>query len=256
MTPIPWTEAELTTVLASLRFLQSQGRADLSDLLEGHKPILNDDEIDRFCQRLNTADMIQVVDSQVNDTGTSAPKPRLAIERLDMPVVRINAPHWFRREDFRRWLGAASRGDQTPRIGRAATWYRESDGDPDEYADVFMTFDAPDGSNSDLPKAYWDELLREMDRQLPGVRDALIWLTNLDSGQPSGGPASNTLTRQQKSRYLSRRGTHCPFCDSDQIEGTGDRDYDGDWNSQVVECRACGKRWQDIYTLTGVEPED
>ena len=46
--------------------------------------------------------------------------------------------------------------------------------------------------------------------------------------------------------------SHCPFCDSDQIEG-GFLEMDGSSAWQPVVCNDCGKGWNDIYNLVGYE---
>ena len=62
--------------------------------------------------------------------------------------------------------------------------------------------------------------------------------------KPRKPPMSNA-------EYIGTGGGHCPFCGSENIEGSGHNELDGDncWNE--VECSNCGKRWNDIYTLTG-----
>lgn len=57
-------------------------------------------------------------------------------------------------------------------------------------------------------------------------------------------------------RYLAHRGTRCPFCDSDEIEGAEVTTGNGA-ATQEMFCRSCQHAWVDRYTLTAitVEPE-
>ena len=64
------------------------------------------------------------------------------------------------------------------------------------------------------------------------------------------------LTAEQKRRYLEEGGARCPFCDSDDIEGTGEHETDGTWHSAEVRCNSCQRTWEDLYTLTDVDSKD
>jgi len=84
-------------------------------------------------------------------------------------ALKINAPEWFEREDFMAWLNTTER--------RPATWHRKGDG-PDEYSDIFTWYeDEYNGSDTDMPKEVWDELVRicKEERFWCGI----IWITNL-----------------------------------------------------------------------------
>ncbi len=59
------------------------------------------------------------------------------------------------------------------------------------------------------------------------------------------------LTNDAKQRYLKGRGTHCPFCGSEQIEGSH-VEVDGGRAVQPIGCLICDKEWSDIYTLDDV----
>lgn len=51
-------------------------------------------------------------------------------------------------------------------------------------------------------------------------------------------------------KYISEPD-HCPFCGSDDIEG--DRmEIMGTSAYQPIKCNKCGKKWDDIYKLTGI----
>jgi len=55
----------------------------------------------------------------------------------------------------------------------------------------------------------------------------------------------------QKREYLDSRGSRCPFCKSEEIEGR-EINIDCDYTTQEVVCNNCGKSWRDIYQLTDV----
>jgi len=57
-------------------------------------------------------------------------------------------------------------------------------------------------------------------------------------------------SEKAQKEYLAGRGQLCPFCGSEKIEA-GDSGFDGMTAEVEVDCRACGERWDDIYTLTG-----
>jgi len=53
-------------------------------------------------------------------------------------------------------------------------------------------------------------------------------------------------------REYVKSSNHCPFCDSEQIEGES-LDVNGNEAWQPISCIECGRRWLDIYTLIGFE---
>jgi hypothetical protein len=55
-----------------------------------------------------------------------------------------------------------------------------------------------------------------------------------------------------RSLYLQGGGNHCPFCESEQIEG-GFIETDSGTSWQPVKCNDCKKEWKDIYKLVDVE---
>lgn len=57
------------------------------------------------------------------------------------------------------------------------------------------------------------------------------------------------MTPEQKKQYLVSPN-HCPFCNSDNISAYY---FEADGSYQKIECYTCGKKWNDIYTLTDVE---
>ena len=60
------------------------------------------------------------------------------------------------------------------------------------------------------------------------------------------------MNAEQRKFYLQHHGSKCPFCESDNIEGTGQRDFDSDWATSEVQCLDCEKRWKDVYILQDV----
>ena len=62
------------------------------------------------------------------------------------------------------------------------------------------------------------------------------------------------MDAEQRQAYLESEGSRRPFCDSEEIEGevASSADYYDGYEQEVV-CKACGKAWKDIYTLTDVE---
>ncbi|MHC4093936.1 MAG: hypothetical protein ACYSVY_27300 [Planctomycetota bacterium] len=61
-----------------------------------------------------------------------------------------------------------------------------------------------------------------------------------------------SLSDQAKRRYLDGGGVHCPFCESDDIEG-GFVEIDAGYTHQSIHCLKCGKEWNDVYKLHDVE---
>ena len=87
-----------------------------------------------------------------------------------MPIVRMNAPHWYQREDFCLILSSPS----------VATWhYRLDLPTPHEWSDIFATYCYGEGSNTDvISPDIWNEI--DLICQKLGVNEALVWITNLD----------------------------------------------------------------------------
>lgn len=62
------------------------------------------------------------------------------------------------------------------------------------------------------------------------------------------------MTEDQIKAYIEHKGVRCPYCESHDLIGDS-LDECGELEArQGVECLACGKRWVDILTLTGVVP--
>lgn len=52
--------------------------------------------------------------------------------------------------------------------------------------------------------------------------------------------------------YCKARGTKCPNCRSEDIEG-GYMQVDGETAWQDIVCNSCGGHWRDLYSLIGFE---
>jgi len=53
--------------------------------------------------------------------------------------------------------------------------------------------------------------------------------------------------------YVARRGVACPRCNDEQIEGTGDSEFEAGTIRQHMHCTSCNAAWWDVYTLTGIQ---
>lgn len=62
---------------------------------------------------------------------------------------------------------------------------------------------------------------------------------------------SQIITSEEKEKYLFSPN-HCPKCNSENIESSGQVQVDSSGAWQDVECNACHFTWQDIYSLTNV----
>lgn len=62
------------------------------------------------------------------------------------------------------------------------------------------------------------------------------------------------LTDEQKAAYVRTGGADCPYCGAkNAIEGMSGFGFEDAGTWQAIRCLKCGKQWQDIYTLTGIE---
>lgn len=87
-----------------------------------------------------------------------------------LPCIKINVPDWFADAEFQKWLAEA-----VNMPGDLATWHVSSE-PPGDSSDIFMTYDYTDGSNSDMPERFWDQLCETL-----GSGWYVVWLTNLDN---------------------------------------------------------------------------
>ena len=116
--------------------------------------------------------------------------PANVTAELGLPVLRINAPDWYQREDWMTWLrnGATGVPDSSGLdIRPVATWYRGS-GPPDEYSDVFFTYEEGEGSDSPasvnpsmvnvIPEDIWKAICELAEAR--GLGGCLVWVSNLN----------------------------------------------------------------------------
>lgn len=119
-------------------------------------------------------------------------KDEIDVKPNYQPLVRMNAPAWFKRADFINWLCA----DTT------ATWHKKmnvttaeggqvsvsANKSPNDYSDVFFTWSgATSGSDypgSDtapgIPDDIWEFICDRLMEEFGEHQDALIWLSNLE----------------------------------------------------------------------------
>jgi hypothetical protein len=93
-----------------------------------------------------------------------------------LEVLRIDAPDWFARADFQRWL------NRTDRL-RPATWHAAGS-PPSDFSDVFTVFDSeegPDfagGKGDFIPEDIWEFITKACEQR--NTSYAVIWITNLE----------------------------------------------------------------------------
>ena len=64
--------------------------------------------------------------------------------------------------------------------------------------------------------------------------------------------AEKEWVEERQRWYLDKKGSQCPFCESDAIEG-GSLQVDGDTVWQQINCIECDAVWDDVYYLREVE---
>ena len=96
--------------------------------------------------------------------------------------IRINAPEFFERDDFREFLSRSLDEDTAP----LATWH--TGGIPDGGSDVFVTYDNGEGSHAYpeggdevdanlIPQYVWDQICEALDQR--DIDHGLLWISNL-----------------------------------------------------------------------------
>jgi transposase-like protein len=60
------------------------------------------------------------------------------------------------------------------------------------------------------------------------------------------------MNQKQKALYLQNRGSKCPYCQSENVENSGNREFDEDWATNEIACLDCQKTWKDFYLLSDV----
>jgi hypothetical protein len=92
-----------------------------------------------------------------------------------LPCLQINAPEWYQREDFLRYIQQGL-NQQHPGLG-VATWHRGPQAS--EFSDLFLWFEDGDGSDFGLmPEDIWQELCRIC--QEADFNGGIVWITNLE----------------------------------------------------------------------------
>jgi hypothetical protein len=86
-----------------------------------------------------------------------------------LSCVKFNQPEWYLREDWMKFVKSSG----------VATWHNRLLTNPDEYSDVFFTYDSGEGSHwggtgeDSIPKDIWELLKQEL-----GEGFYLVWITN------------------------------------------------------------------------------
>ena len=60
-------------------------------------------------------------------------------------------------------------------------------------------------------------------------------------------------TRMPQKQYVLKKGTHCPYCNSENIEGQHVEITDSGAEQEIC-CLDCDKEWFDFYKLAGYFP--
>ncbi len=84
-------------------------------------------------------------------------------------VLRINAPDWYDRKDFVAWLS-----DENNLV---ATWHERGE-KPNEFSDVFVTYDDGEGSDSNMPQDIWAQICQFAEEA--HFSAGLVWISNLE----------------------------------------------------------------------------
>ena len=64
------------------------------------------------------------------------------------------------------------------------------------------------------------------------------------------------MTEDQIKAYVRHGGMRCPHCESPNLTGGSLEDAGEPGVRGDAECNTCGKKWVEIFTLTGVEPRE
>ena len=74
------------------------------------------------------------------------------------------------------------------------------------------------------------------------------------SDLPPKDPEAEWVEERQR-WYLDKKGSQCPFCESDAIEA-GSLHADGDIVWQQITCIECDAVWDDVYHLREIDVEN
>ena len=61
------------------------------------------------------------------------------------------------------------------------------------------------------------------------------------------------LTKEQQAEYIKSPNT-CPYCGSEEVDG-GYFEQDDTFGWRDAACNICKRKWQDLFTLTGIVEE-
>jgi DNA-directed RNA polymerase subunit RPC12/RpoP len=64
-----------------------------------------------------------------------------------------------------------------------------------------------------------------------------------------------SLTEEQEEKYLKSDGSFCPYCGSENLEHSFYNSF-AEGEESPVRCKACGKKWTDIYYLVLMEIQE
>jgi len=60
------------------------------------------------------------------------------------------------------------------------------------------------------------------------------------------------LTKVMRKKYIKGAAQKCPYCNSNELEADSmETDCTGAWRE--VSCTSCGKKWNEVFTLTDIE---
>ena len=87
--------------------------------------------------------------------------------------LRINMPDMFADSAFMDYLNDSD--------NNIATWHLKSDPNAHEYSDCFVTYDAGEGSHTNMPEKWWNLICEIVEKEMgrPDIY-VLLHLTNLD----------------------------------------------------------------------------
>ena len=96
------------------------------------------------------------------------------------PCMVLSAPEWFERDDFEKYMNGRTeafdyKNPHRPLHFNAASWgYSNQGWEAGEFADVFLTYDHDEGSNSDLPEDIWKAICTAAKEN--GFEFCVVWI--------------------------------------------------------------------------------
>ena len=64
------------------------------------------------------------------------------------------------------------------------------------------------------------------------------------------------LTKKRREQYLKDHGHYCPFCRSDNVQGTHWYENRVGETEGYAGCNDCEKQWVETYALVGVKERE